>query len=259
MIETLKHFGQTATHWRTWFLMGNQDVSMRYRRSIVGPFWISLSLAALVCGLALVYGQIFNQPFDEFLRYLSAGFLVWFLFAALINEGCNIVLDAEAQLRSVPISVPVLSARLVYRNWVVFLHNLLVVLTVLVLLRSPLEVTALWAIPGVFLVLLIGYFAAIVLGPVCARFRDVPQVVANVTQIAFFVSPVLWMPSQGRVDPAITLYNPLYHMLELVRTPLLGGMPAELNWIVTIGFLAVVMLLAFVTLAVSRKRLYLWL
>lgn len=259
MLQTLQEFGLSATRWRTWTLMGNQDIRMRYKRSLLGPFWISLSLAVLVIGLALLYGQIFMQPFDRFLRWLCAGFVVWWLFSGMISEGCNLAIEAEQHLRSLAVPIPVLAARMVYRNWIVFLHNAVVVVVMLVLLRLAPGIEILWIVPGLILLLAIGYFAAVALGPLCLRFRDVQQVIANVLQISFFMTPILWMPSQGRVNSAFVERNPLYHMIEVVRAPILGQAPTASDWLYAGTLLAALVVIALVALTVSRKRLFLWL
>ncbi len=259
MSNAVTDMAGTFTRWHTWFLMGNQDIQMRYRRSVIGPFWISGSLGALVLSLALVYGQIFEQPFEEYLHWLISGFAVWYLFSTMVIEGCNIAVEAESQLRNVPLPIPVLAARMVYRNWIVFLHNLVVVAVVLIVFAIPPTWALLWALPGVAIVLATGFFASIALGPICLRFRDLNQVITNLLQMAFFLTPILWMPSQGRVASNFVLYNPVYHMLEVVRAPLMGGEPAQLSWIFALSTLGVVALFAIVTLQVTRNRVFLWL
>ena len=255
----LKDFGRVFTRWQIWFLMGNQDIKMRYRRSVIGPFWISLSLGALVLGLAVLYGQIFEQPFEEYLRYLSAGFLVWFLFSAMILEGCSIGTEAEGQLRNLAIPMPVLAARMVYRNWIVFLHNTVVIIAVFATFRFFPGSALLLAVPGLLLVLCTGFFASIVLGLLCLRFRDLQQVIASATQISFFLTPIMWMPDQGRVQRIVVDSNPLYHLIEVVRAPLLGLSPSDVSWAYAEASLAVVIVLAMLVLSGSRKKVFLWL
>jgi lipopolysaccharide transport system permease protein len=251
--------GATFSRWRTWALMAGQDITMRYRRSVLGPFWISISMAALVLGIGLLYSQVMHQPFKEYLYYLASGFLVWNFMAALLNEGCNIVVEAESHLRSVPIPTPVLAARMVYRNLVIFLHNALVIGVMVLLFGKTLTPSAALAPVGVLVILLIGYFGAIALGPICARFRDIAQVIANVLQVAFFLSPIIWGMSGSDARSIVKDANPFYHLLEIVRAPLLGEWPTPVNWIVSIVILAFAFVAALATLAATRRRIYLWL
>lgn len=259
MIEAAKDLGRAFTRWQTWFLMGNQDIGMRYRRSVFGPFWISFSMAALVLGLGVLYSQIFEQPLMEYLRWLIAGFLIWFYLSAMITEGCNVATEAEAQLRSVAIPIPVLVARMVYRNWIVFLHNALVFVALAAIFQFQFTIQTLWVVPGLLLVTGIGFFAATSLAPVCLRFRDVTQLVVNFMQIAFFLTPLFWYPEQGRVESIYVVANPFYHIVELVRAPLLGVAPTMLNWLVAEIVLGVLMVTAWIVLSASRRRIFLWL
>jgi lipopolysaccharide transport system permease protein len=249
----------TFSRWRTWALMAGQDITMRYRRSVLGPFWISISMAALVLGIGLLYSQVMHQPFKEYLYFLACGFLIWNLLSSLINEGCNIVIEAEGHLRSVPIPTPVLAARMVYRNFVIFLHNVLVVGAMVLLFGKTLTLSAAVAPLGVLLIVLIGYFGAIALGPICARFRDIAQVIANVMQVAFFLSPIIWGMNEADARSIVKDANPFYHLLEIVRAPLLGAWPTAANWIVSASILGFAFLAALWTLATTRRRIYLWL
>jgi len=251
--------GATFTRWRVWFLLGNQDISLRYRRSIIGPFWISLSLGAMVLGMGLLYSQIFTADIGTYLTWLGASFLVWILVSSMINEGCAVAMEAESQLRSVPLPLPVLAARMLHRNFVIFLHNTIVITVLMAMFGYRPGMELLYAPAGLAVLLMIGYFATLILAPLCLRFRDVPQIIGNMLQIVFFITPIIWMPSQGRVNPLIIQFNPFHHMLEIVRAPILGAPPTELNWIVTLSMLGGLMLISMVVLGLTRRRIFVWL
>lgn len=252
-------FWAVLTRWRTWFLMGSQDISMRYRRSLLGPFWISLSMAVLVVGMALLYGKIFDQEFHQFLYWLSCGFLTWFFISGMVNEGMQIAIEAEGQLRSVPIPLPVLAARMVHRNVVIFAHNALVIIVMMALFGLRPTLYTLEVIPGVLTLTAVGFFVALVFGPICLRFRDVAQVVGNIIQIMFFLTPIIWKPDQGRVPEVVTQANPFFHLIELVRAPLLGSSPTLLNWEISLSVLATLAVLALFTLSLTRRKILIWL
>ena len=158
MNGTISDYGAVFGRWRTWFLMGNQDIHMRYRRSLLGPFWISLSMAVMVLGMALLYGRIFQQEFHEFLYWLSCSFLLWFFVSGMISDGMQIAIEAESQLRSVPIPLPVLAARMVHRNVVIFLHNAVVIAALMVLFGHTLSAVTLMALPGIAVLIGVGFF-----------------------------------------------------------------------------------------------------
>lgn len=232
---------------------------MRYKRSVLGPFWISLSLAALVLGLALLYGAIFQQEFKSYVTFLLAGLVVWFHLSTMITESTGLLQESEAHLRSVPIRTPVLAARMVARNVVIFAHNLVVVLVLMLYFQTPPTPALAMVIPGFFVVTLLGFFAAQVLAPLCLRFRDISQIIANGVQLAFFVTPIIWPPNQGRVSELIVHANPFFHLIELVRAPLLGNFPTMANWVVSLSLVGGFAIAAVIVGAMSRKRLFLWL
>ncbi|MGE3303768.1 MAG: ABC transporter permease [Hyphomonadaceae bacterium] len=259
MNGSLQDLRATFTRWRIWWLMARQDILMRYRRSLIGPFWISLSMMALILGLAVLYGQIFRQPFKEYLYFLGCGFLVWGFIFTVTQESTQVVIEAEPHLRGVPLPIPILVARMLARNVIIFLHNLLVIGGIIVLFGIPVAATVWLAIPGMAVLVAIGFCAGLFLGPLCARFRDVSQLLGNVMQIVFFMTPIVWRPDQGGVRAIFFEINPFYHLIELVRAPLMDRYPSVLNWTVSLSVLAVMALLAYGALGLARRRVYYWL
>lgn len=252
-------FAAPFRQWRTWFLMANQDVRLRYKRSVIGPFWISLTLVATILGIGLLYSLIFRQEFVSFLTFFACGILAWNFLSTLLSEGVGAVVEADHHLRSVPIRMTVLSSRTVYRNLLIFGHNALVVLVMLVLFGHQFSLTAFLAIPGIFAYVLLGFFWTVTMAPLATRFRDIPQVVTSILQMMFFLTPIFWRPEFISERPVITEANPFYHLLEIIRAPLLGDLPTATNWAVTLAIVAFLGALAAATNGYTRKRIFLWL
>ncbi len=252
-------YGDLIDRWRVWWIMGMQDVKLRYRRSVLGPFWISMSLAAMVIGISLMYSQIFDVSFTTYLAYLACGFLCWNFISAMVIEGGQVLVDAEQVLKTASLSVPVLVARMVQRNVAIFLHNLLVIAVVLLFAGIRPEPALLFLPVGLFIVILAGFGFATVLGPLCLRFRDAGQLVTSFTQILFFVTPIIWMPSQGRLDSIWIDINPIYHLIEMIRSPLLGEMPPLKNILFALGTTAATLIAGWASVAYARRKIYIWL
>jgi ABC-type polysaccharide/polyol phosphate export permease len=247
----------TVRRWQVWALMAHQDIQMRYKRSLIGPFWISISMAAFVVGIGLLYSQILRQPLEGYLVYLGCGMLAWNLLSGLVLDGAGAVIENESNLRSVPLPIPVLVARSVYRNLIIFLHNAVVIVGLMILFGHVWTWSALWSLVGLAATLLMGFFLALILAPLCTRFRDIMQVLANFMQLFFFLTPILWTAnSTGRM--LVIDANPFHHFIEAIRAPLLGTPVSSLTVVAIAGCLVIGAVLAVASLAVSRKQVYVW-
>ncbi len=220
--------------------LGWQDVKQRYRRSKLGPFWLTISMGVLIGALGLVFGGIFNSPMRDFLPFLAIGIILWTYIATVINEGCTAFITSDAVIKQLPLPMFLHVMRVIWRNLVILAHNVVIIPLLFLLFLRPVDFVALLAIPGLVLSTLTLAWIALFAGILCTRYRDLSQIVASVLQIAFYVTPIIWMPSMlsGRREFVFLDLNPFYHLIEVVRAPLLGATPTLTNWLVSI-FMAV--------------------
>ncbi|KCZ49346.1 ABC transporter permease [Hyphomonas pacifica] len=239
--------------------MGNQDIKLRYKRSIIGPFWISLTLAAWIAGISILYAQILKQPFLDYLVFLSCGLLAWNMISAVISEGSVSVIDNSSHLMSAPMPLSIFAARVVYRNIIVFFHNMLVVVCVLIYAKVHITWAMLFLPVGLLINCLILFFFISVSGPLCARFRDLQQIISNLLQVSFFLTPIIWQTGQIGGRTLVTHANPFYHMIELIRAPLMGYIPSTDTLIASGVMLIGGLIAALIVWRYSRKRVIFWL
>lgn len=241
--------------------LGWRDVRLRYRRSVLGPLWITLSLGITIATIGVVFGQIFQAPMGTFLPFLALGMILWSFVSSVVTEGCQGFVAAEGIIKALPIPLVVHILRLVWRNVVVFLHNMLLWPIVALALGQTPGWVALWSLPGFALLTLNVAWVALLLGIVCARYRDLPQIVGSILQIAFYVTPIMWMPSQlpARAGTWLLDLNPMHHLLEVVRAPLLGQLPAPGSWAAALGLALVGWGLTLPLYARARRRIAYWL
>lgn len=217
--------------WRIWTALALTDIKTRYRRSLIGQFWITISMGLTIAALAVVYSQIFKISLSVYVPLITVSFICWGLLASFVNDSATAFLDAEGYIKTSTLPKTTFIYRMMARNTIVFAHNLVLIPIVMVIFRIVPNWHLLLFIPAFVLVLLNAVWIALVLGPISARFRDMPLMVSSLTQIAFFVSPVMWERKQLSAQGQLLVdANPFAVFLELLRDPLVGRMPSAYHW-----------------------------
>ena len=225
--------GARAIH--LWGLLGWQDVRQRYRRSTLGPFWLTISMGALVGGLGFLYAGLFKIGIADYLPFIAVGFIVWGLVSSLLTDGCAAFISAESIIKQVALPLSIHVYRVLWRNFIILAHNAIIYVIVALLFSVQPGWVGFLALPGLVLLGLNGVWVGLLLGLVSARFRDVPQIVASVVQIAFFLTPIIWKPELLPERALLLDLNPFFHFVEVVRAPLLGQVPGLTSWLAALG------------------------
>jgi homopolymeric O-antigen transport system permease protein len=244
--------------WELWSTLGWHDIRQRYRRSIVGPFWLTLSMGIMVGGLAYLYGGLFGQNTEGYLPYVATGMIVFSLISSVATEGSGVFISSASLILQLRAPLSIYIYQMLWRNLLIFAHNISIYIVVLVFAKIDIGWNILWSFVGLFLVLLNGVWIGLTLGGLSARFRDVPPIVSSIMQVAFFLTPIFWTPGALPNRELFVQLNPFYYLVEVVRMPLLGKTPALSIWLAVIGMNCVGALIAIAFYARYRARIAYW-
>jgi ABC-type polysaccharide/polyol phosphate export permease len=244
-----------------WGRIGWLDVKRRYRRTTLGPFWNSATLTIYTVAVGIVGAGLFHQDIYQYLPYLISGMIVWTLISTIVLESCLLFVTGHALFRNVRFEYSTLAYALVWRNLILFMHNLIVYLVITLLLHPQLiRFTALLALPGLLIVLLNGVWIALLIGMFCLRFRDVQPLVQAAIQLFMLITPIFWSAESltGVRQFVFVQLNPVYRLMELVRAPLLGTAPTAASYAAGLAITAVGWCLAFLMFRFFRRRISYW-
>lgn len=213
-----------------WLYLAWQDIKLRYRRSKIGPLWITLSMAIFCLSLGVVYSKLFKTEVSEYLPFLSIGFVFWGLMSGLLGESPNILVDNASYIKDIKINPLTILLRMATRHIITFAHNALIIVGIYLYFDIAPGFTAFLAIPGLILVVLNLVAISVLLSLFGSRFRDVAPITQSMIQLLFFVTPVTWFPRLISADSWVTAANPMAYYLDLTRSPLLGHAPAPQSW-----------------------------
>jgi lipopolysaccharide transport system permease protein len=247
------------SNYQLWSMIAWRDIKQRYRRSTLGPFWLTLSMAFMVTGLGLVYGTLFKMDLSKYLPFLCLGLILWEFISKSIIEGAASFLALEGLIKQIRLPLTTHIASTVWRNLIVLAHNAVIYAVVAAIFLVNPGWGALLLIPALLLVTLNLVWIALLLAILCTRFRDVSLIVQSVVQMLFFVTPVFWSPSLMPARTILVRGNPFYHMLELLRAPLIGEQASAESWIFMAAMLVAGWALAFCLFAKFRRRIAYWL
>jgi ABC-type polysaccharide/polyol phosphate export permease len=231
------------------------DVVSRYRGSILGPFWITLSMGLMVLGISFVYSHLFDIPLNDFMPFVACGIVFWGVIAGTITEGCDTFVQASGMLSQTSLPMLTFVWRAVLRSVINLAHHIVIVVAVLAWYGTWRQANAPLALAGLLLVLINIAWITLAVAIASARFRDIPQIVGSITQFAIFLTPVFWQARGKLLDHALLMLNPFYHMLDAVRAPLLGHTPTAQTYLTLAGMAVVGWGVTFTVFAFTRRRI----
>jgi lipopolysaccharide transport system permease protein len=239
-------------------VLGWLDIRLRYRGSVLGPFWLTLSTAIMGGALGLLYSTLFKIELRSYLPFLALSIVLWNFLSALVAEGCTAFTESEAMIRSMRMPYLLYAIRVAVRNVIVLAHNMVVIAGVFAILAVWPGATALLVLPGLLLWAIDAMAVIVLLGAFCARFRDMPPIVASVMQLAFFLSPIIWKPELLAGGARLLPLNPFYSLVDIVRGPLLGEMPLKFTFASAIIYSVLLCVVSWLLFVRVRGRLAFW-
>ena len=253
-----KDISQGLMSVRVWSMLAWQEIRHRYRRSVLGPFWLTISTAVMVIGIGVIYGAIFGSVRAQYLPYLAVSLVIWMFISGIVNESCQAFIVAEGYIKQMKLPLSIHVMRVVWRNIIIMFHNVPIIVVTLIVYKPSLTWHLLEVPIGLLFIAVNGIWLGLLLGILCARYWDIPQMVGSVVQLAFFVTPILWQASMLSSHRWVVTFNPLYYFMEIVRAPLLGFEPVRTAWLVVIGVTLAGSLFAFLVFSRFRARIAYW-
>lgn len=249
-------------HWPIWLLLAYQDIKLRYRRSVLGPFWITISMAVTVYSMGFLYSRLFHVDLQQYYPFLVAGMLAWALISTVVTELTDTFMTSEALIKQIKLPYSLYIHRVVARNIIIFLHNIVVIVPIFIIFHHSVKINlyTLLLIPCLALIYANAVIYGLILAMLGARYRDISQIIRSIVQVIFFITPVMWNPEILPANERYIVYcNPFYSFLELIRAPLLGTTPTSFNMLVTTLITLVGLVIGARMFIPYRARIIYWL
>lgn len=244
--------------WRLAWALARSDITHRYRGSVLGPFWLTLSTGVMLLAMGFLYAKLFRMDVTDYLPWLSVSLIVWNVLQAIVTDATTSLTGAEGVIRQMPLPYTVHALRVVFRNVVIAAHNLPLIAVVFLVFGVGVDWHVLLAIPALLVMAVAGFAAAMFLGMACARFRDIPPIIGSVMQIAFFVSAIIWKPGMvGHWEPWLPL-NPVFALVEAVRAPIMGSTGGPYVWFAAVAWTGLAVAVAWIFFVRFRGRIAFW-
>jgi lipopolysaccharide transport system permease protein len=255
----LRDFGESREKSYLWLRLGWFDVQQRFRRSVLGPLWITLTMGALIAGMGPLYASIFNLDLKSYLPYLALGIILWGFISTTTIESCNAFIAGAGVIRQTRLPLSSFVLRTVWRNLLVLAFNAVLILLVLLYAGVPPLARLMEAISGLAILTAAAIGGGLIIGIFCTRYRDMQQVIGSLLQVLMFLTPVFWRADQLPQRSILVDWNPAYYFLETVRAPLLG-VDLPVRYYVIASAMAIALCLAGLLLfARYRLRIVYWL
>lgn len=233
-----------------WMTIGYLDVVQSYRRSFLGPIWITLSIAIQAFAMTFIFGALFGMPTKEYSQYVITGLIAWAWLMSILTEAGNVFIINAKYIKETAVSKPILIWSSAFRLIVITSHNLILFVVLVVTGVISLSYSHLLLPIVILLYFLISIPLTVIMGILFSRYRDIPRLISSTIVILMFITPIFWKVEMlGGIRGKIVQLNPFMYLIEMMRKPLLG----ILNEFEILVFLAIFIIVWAIGLLVYKK------
>lgn len=219
----IKDFKKAFFHFSQWCYLGFQDIRMRYRRSLLGPWWVTLSNLIMIAVLGILWSSLLKKPLSEFLPFFAIGYIIWQWISAIFFEATQGFVPFKVIMTQVNLPLCSYILRINFRQIIILAHNIIVIGLALIYANQSISfINFFVSLFGLFTLACNLFFLSIIIIIFCTRFQDMAKVFETFIQIAFFFTPILWSPSLLEGNYLFFIdFNIFYHWIEAIRVPFL--------------------------------------
>ncbi len=246
--------------WRNWSYLAAENMRNNYRRTVLGPWWVTIQVALWTTGIAVVFGQVNHEPLKSFVPYVAVGYITFGLVTGLTRAGANVFVRNASTLKSSRQALSSLVLREVAVEILRFAHTIVIYAVMVAARLVPLSPKILIALPVIGVIAINGLLVGLWLGPTIARFRDVEPFVDSILGVAIFFSPIFYHAGSlsSGVRAAVLTFNPFSYLINAFRAPLIGDALLS-SYYIGLGLVTVAnALLALAVFTAARSRIPYW-
>lgn len=260
IVSSLNDITSGLAQWRVWLSFAMENIQRIYHRTLFGSLWISLSFCLFLAVKFIVFGTLFNNTDSRYSAYLMLGFLAWVYANQIVLTATMVFVSNAGWIKNDSLPMSVYAFESVTQDFFSFVMSLLAVIALYWLTNQPIDWHALMFFPAVAVIIFNAFWLKLSLGIICARYRDVTQLVSAAMRAMLFLSPVFWMPEQmsDRVM-SVLWWNPFMHFIDIIRLPILDHHFAVDSWIYVGGFTVLNVAISLTLFSVNRRRIAFWL
>jgi ABC-type polysaccharide/polyol phosphate export permease len=209
---------ESLSYWRYWLKLGFLDIKNKYRRTFLGPLWVTGTVAVIIFAVGPLYGVIFNRPIDTYLLHLATGMTFWLFISSTISELCTAFIDNSNIIKNSSKPVHIFLFRIVSRNTLILLHNIIIPILI-ALYYGFLSTNIFFLIPAILILVLFLCVIALPISLLSTRFRDLIPLTQNILQLFFFLTPIFWVAGTEMERFSLLHLNPFDYFISLARMP----------------------------------------
>ena len=220
-----------SKQWRIWSALAWNIIKMEYRRTIIGPIWISIQQAIFIIFLGYIFASIQKENFTSFYVYFATGYTFWLFISSFITSAGNTFMG----INGLPNMTRAALSSHIYLQFssqiLLFIHRLIPLIVILIVFHNIISINFPLLFCGFFMLMIFGFWISALLGCLSLRFQDIVPAVTSIIQVMFFVTPIMFQTSRIPGGNSLSNFNPFYHILVVVRGNIINENVTLYNWI----------------------------
>jgi ABC-type polysaccharide/polyol phosphate export permease len=244
--------------WRTFAV---DEIASRYRRSRLGQFWITLSVAIFILVIGGLYRDLLSHSDNSYFAYMAVGYIVWIFISDVVSKSGNVFSANKAFIMQNPMPYSVYCYKLVMSEIYTIAHHAVILPPIFIYLHIyPSISNIILAAIGFLLVVYVAFWVTLILGILSLRFRDLVPITQSIMRMVFFATPIIWHERQlGAFGAFINTINPVRYYIAVVRAPLIGEPVEATVYLVAVILALVLTAMGIALLANTRRKIAYWL